>query len=91
VRDTINHEITHKDSRSGNQYGVSNDHVDSRKFLSKSGMNRPPITSLIKRVEKDNEQDPNVEYTEQSAGVAALRNLSLYPSSCSLVPVLSLV
>jgi hypothetical protein len=29
-------------------------------------MKRPPITSLIKRFEKDNEQDPNVEYTEQS-------------------------
>lgn len=63
---SINHDITHKDSRSGNQYGVSNDHVDNRHFLSKSGMNRPPITSLIKRFEKDNEQDPIVEYTEQS-------------------------
>lgn len=66
---SMNHDQIQKDSRNSQQHSaVLHDqmsHVqDGRKFLTKSSMNRPPITSLIKKFEKE-ENEQQKETNEQ--------------------------
>lgn len=60
----------HKDTRLPSNYGTSNEQAsyqnENRKLLAKTSMNRPPITSLIKRFEQDIEHETNADHNEIS-------------------------
>ncbi|XP_076111914.1 uncharacterized protein LOC143080114 isoform X2 [Mytilus galloprovincialis] len=66
---SINPDSAHREVRTHQHFGMSNDQIphnnDNRKYVSRTAINRAPITSLIKRFEKDNEQDLNKEPNEQ--------------------------